>query len=309
MNHPPQLIPIDANGLRLAAWEWFAERRGVEPSLLFVHATGFHGRVWDQVIHRLTAQLPAPRHIVALELRGHGRSALPTHLPGGLPFLGWSDFGRDVAHAARALGLERAVGIGHSMGAHSLIQAAAFEPARFAALVTIDPVLFEPEAYHRMDAFDAVAATKHPAASRKNHFSSAQAMAERFSDRVPYANFDRQALRDYCEHALKPVVDANGHHQGYELCCAPLTEAMVYSSAHFNPGIYASIRALHIPVRVVRVRDRDPSILPFDPLGSPTWAGLAAEFRRGHEVHLADRNHLVPMEDPGLVAGLIAEML
>lgn len=305
----PQLIHVEANGLRLAAWEWFAERRGAEPSLLFVHATGFHGRVWDQVIHRLTEQLPEPRHIVALELRGHGRSALPTHLPGGLPFLGWSDFGRDVAAAARVLGLEQALGIGHSMGAHSLIQAAAYEPARFRALVTIDPVLFEPEAYHRMDAFDAVAAAKHPAAARKNHFTSAQAMAERFADRVPYAGFDRQALRDYCEHALKPVVDAQGHHQGYELRCAPLTEAMIYSSALYNPGIYASIRALHIPVRVVRVRDRDPSVLPFDPLGSPTWAGLAAEFRHGHEVHLADCNHLVPMEDPARVAGLVREML
>ncbi|MDT7838545.1 alpha/beta fold hydrolase [Aquabacterium sp. OR-4] len=305
MSAQPALITLDAGGLRLAAWEWFAAQRGAAPTLLFVHATGFHGRVWDQVIHRLGARLPAPRHIVALELRGHGRSALPTHLPGGRPFDGWADFGRDLAHAAQALGLQGALGIGHSMGAHSLLQAAAHVPACFAALLAIDPVLFEPAAYHRLDAFDPQAAARHPAAARKNLFSSPQAMVERFATRQPYALFDPQALRDYCQHGLKPLPDG----QGYSLCCAPLTEAMVYSSAAYNPGIYASLRALQMPVQVVRVRDRDPAIQPFDPLGSPTWAGLVGELRQGRELHLPDHHHLLPMEDPALVAGLVAQLL
>lgn len=45
-----------ANGVRHAHVEWRPERRGQVPSLYTVHATGFHGRVWDQVIHRLAGR-------------------------------------------------------------------------------------------------------------------------------------------------------------------------------------------------------------------------------------------------------------
>ena len=34
-----------------------------------VHATGFHGRCWDQIIRLLPDQ-----HIIAVEMRSHGRS-------------------------------------------------------------------------------------------------------------------------------------------------------------------------------------------------------------------------------------------
>lgn len=66
---PPRLRHLNANGLNLACWEWRAELRGHGPTLLLVHATGFHGRVWDQVIARLPG-----RHVLAIEQRGHGRS-------------------------------------------------------------------------------------------------------------------------------------------------------------------------------------------------------------------------------------------
>lgn len=286
----PRLRHSLANGVSHAHFEWRPERRGQAPSLCMVHATGFHGRVWDQVIHHLPG-----RHVFAIEQRGHGRSQT-------VDFDGWADFGRDLAALAVALDLQGAVGIGHSMGAHALVQAAAYQPGRFSQLVLVDPTIFAPADYHRPPP---PPGTLHPAAARKNHFASAQAMFERFAARAPYNVFQRQALLDYCRHGLRPADGGSG----FQLACDPAFEGKIYPLAQQNPGIFASIRALQIPVLVLRARRGDPTILPWDPLGSPTWPGLAQEFHHGRDLPLPDKTHMLPMEDPALVARLIDEAM
>lgn len=290
MSDQPRLHRIPANGITLACFEWNAERRGQGPTLLLVHATGFHARVWDATI----AHLP-DCHVLAVEQRGHGRSQ-------DAPFENWEPFGRDLADLASALDLQAAFGIGHSMGAHALVQAAAHVPQRFGRLMLVDPVIRAPAEYclHPLPTMPL-----HPSAGRRNRFESVQAMVERFADRPPYSVFTPQALRDYCQHGLRAADDG----AGMVLACAPATEGRIYPLARHNPGIFASIRALRIPVTVLRVRDQDPSVRPWDALGSPTWPGLAAEFARGRDLHLADKTHMLPMEDPALMARLIREAL
>jgi pimeloyl-ACP methyl ester carboxylesterase len=290
MADAPRLHHTVANGIGQAWFEWRAERRGQGASVWLVHATGFHGRVWDQVVHHLPA-----RHVIAPEQRGHGRSE-------AADFDGWADFGHDLAALAVALDAQGAVGVGHSLGAHALVQAAACQPGRFSRLVLIDPTIFAPAEYLRPPP---PVGALHPAAARKNRFESAQAMFDRFVARPPYHVFDRQALRDYCDHGLR---QADGG-SGFQLACDPAFEGKVYPLAQQNPGIYASIRALQIPVLVVRAGSGDPSILPWDPLGSPTWPGLAREFRHGRDLNLTDKTHMLPMEDPALVARLIDEAM
>jgi pimeloyl-ACP methyl ester carboxylesterase len=233
--------------------------------------------------------------VIAVEQRGHGRSS-------GTGFDSWADFGRDQAAMAEALDLHDAVGVGHSMGAHALVQAAAFAPGRFRQLVLIDPVIRAPAEYHLPLA---PPGTLHPAAQRKNRFASAQEMFDRFADRPPYAVFDTQALHDYCQHGLKPADDG----QGFQLACAPAFEGSVYPNALGNAGIYASIRALQIPVLVVRARPQDPNVKPWDALGTPTWPALAQEFHQGRDLQLLDKTHMLPMEDPALTARLIGEAI
>lgn len=290
MSHQPKLHHVAANGLTLACFEWRAPLRGAAPTLCMVHATGFHGRVWDQVIH----QLPG-RHVMAVDQRGHGRS-------GGTDFQSWADFGRDQAALAAALELQGAVGVGHSMGAYALVQAAAFAPGRFRQLVLIDPVIRSPAEYHQPLP---PPGTLHPSAQRKNRFASAQEMFDRFADRPPYSVFDTRSLHDYCQHGLKPADDG----QGFQLACAPAFEGRVYPGALADAGIYASIRALQIPVLVVRARPQDPAIKPWDGLGTPTWPTLAQEFRFGRDLQLLDKTHMLPMEDPALVARLIEDAM
>jgi lipase len=286
----PDARRVHGHGVSLGCVEWRAGQRGQGPSVLLVHATGFHARVWDPVVHRLPG-----RHVWAIDQRGHGRSD-------AVPFEGWETFGRDLAVAAAELGLQGAVGVGHSMGAHALVQAAAFAPGRFARLLLIDPVILDPAAYHLPPPPPGQGP---PAAGRKNHFDSVAAMVERFAQRPPYALFDREALLAYCQHALRPSPE--GH--GLVLACAPAFEAGIYAAARRNPGVYASIRALQIPVQVVRASYPAQPGAAFDPAASPTWPGLAAEFRHGSETHLPEHHHLVPMQDPALVARLIGQVI
>ena len=95
MTHQPKLHHSPANGLSLASFEWRAALRGATPTLWMVHATGFHGRVWDQVIHHLPG-----RHVIAVEQRGHGRSEA-------------RDFGRCILKHSATLGVPL-----RSRGAH-----------------------------------------------------------------------------------------------------------------------------------------------------------------------------------------------
>ena len=285
----PQLHQLSSNGIQLACHAWRAAQRSGSPTLLMVHATGFHGRVWDPVIRRLP-----DRHVLAPDMRGHGRSE-------AAPFASWETFGRDLAGLASAMDLRGAIGVGHSMGAHALVQAAAFEPERFSRLLLVDPVVQAPSSYHLPPV---PAGTLHPAAGRKRYFDSPQSMFERFAERSPYALFDREALQQYCQHGLRPA--ASG--KGWELACAPEFEASIYPQARGNAGVFASIRALQIPVWVVRARPQDPSILPWDPLGSPTWPALAAEFRQGRDLVFPEQTHFLPMQDPALMARLIDEL-
>jgi lipase len=276
----PTLSMMPVNGLELAVWEW----PGEAPALLFAHATGFHGRCWDEVIRRLPG-----RRAIAVELRGHGRSAKPA------PPYRWRDFGSDVAEIARWLELRDAVGVGHSMGGHSMTIAAASCPEAFASLLLIDPVIFPPEEYGAPLRNDSSYVAK-----RRNEWTSPAEMFERFRARPPFALWRPEVLRDYCDYGLLP---RNG---GYELACPPAIEASIYGACNepsANP--YELLGRIDQPVTVIR-GGIPWNLEKFDLAASPTAPGLASNFPRGRDVLLEGRSHYIPMETPELVAAALA---
>lgn len=281
----PVLHHCTVNGTNLAYFEWGRAITG-KPTLLFVHATGFHGRVWDQIIRALP-----DIHAIALEQRGHGRSdkVAVSH---------WRTFGKDQAEFIQALQLSNLIGIGHSMGAHAMIDAA-FLTGAFDRLLLLDPTVAAPEAY---DAAPPDANGElHPAAKRRNRFDSVDDMIARIAHKSAFPRFDPKILRDYCQHGLEPAPLPDG---GLTLCCTPEVEAHVYMSSLTNGGVYASARSLDIPVTIVRAR-RAANDWERDFSSSPTWPELAQEFPRGRDIHFADCSHFIPMERPDRVVELI----
>lgn len=288
---PPVHHRLVANGITLSVFEWNAEDAAHDGTLLLAHATGFHARCWDQVVAHL-----ATRRIIAVDQRGHGRSdkVLPVH---------WQDFGTDLTELIRTLDLSAVVGVGHSMGGHAMTQAAAAEPQRFERLVLVDPVIVSPEEYAASANASVGSDWQHPTAKRRSRWASPEQMFERFKDRPPFSTWDRAVLRDYCEYGLLP--DPSG--DGFMLACPPEFEAAVYMAARSNAAVYDSVRAVDVPVRLVRVMEPPPDRNWMDFRYSPTWPGLIDHFRRGRELHLPDETHFLPMEKPELVARLIEE--
>lgn len=291
----PTLHRVTVNDCELAYYERHPERQGRGPTLFFAHATGFHARVWDQIIARL------PRtHSIALDQRGHGLSEKKA-------LSHWRTMGEDQAALIEALALDQIVGVGHSMGAHAMIDAAARSPGRFRRLVLIDPVVATREAYDdNQTPWRLGEGEMHPAFKRRNNFDSVEAMMSRLKERSSFPRFDPQIFRDYCEYGLRPAENGDG----FVLACPPEVEASVYMTSRTNGGIYDSIRSLEIPVLVLRAQEPSAEMtgaMFFS--ASPTWPGLAEEFRYGREIHFPDKTHFLPMEIPDEVAALIHKEL
>ncbi|HMO58559.1 MAG TPA: alpha/beta hydrolase [Roseiflexaceae bacterium] len=117
---------LDLGDVTIAARDWGGPPKA--PALLMVHGLASNARIWD-----LTApQLAAERRVVAIDQRGHGRSAKPDvgyDLPTAV---------HDLAGAITALGLVRPLVVGHSWGANVALQLAAEQPGLVAGVVLVD---------------------------------------------------------------------------------------------------------------------------------------------------------------------------
>jgi pimeloyl-ACP methyl ester carboxylesterase len=117
---------LKVGGLGLHALEWGRPGR---PGLCFLHGGSAHAHWFD-----LVAPAFADRyHVLSLDQRGHGQSDWPVP-----PAYATEDFARDLLGVLDALGWERAVVVGHSMGGHNAMAFAAWHPARVRGLVIVD---------------------------------------------------------------------------------------------------------------------------------------------------------------------------
>lgn len=114
---------VDANGIRL-----HVEARGRGPAMVLLHGTGTSGRVWDAQL----ADLSEDYRMFAVDSRGCGRSDRPVE---GNDIAGNT---ADVLAVIDALGLDRPVLVGSSVGAVFAIEAALAAPGRIGGIVSID---------------------------------------------------------------------------------------------------------------------------------------------------------------------------
>lgn len=272
-------------------FEWGAPGQG--PSVLLLHATGFHARLWDRVV----AALPAGTHVVAPDHRGHGRSYKPASLS---DWVATSDALLPLIDlfAGRSL-----VGCGHSMGGYALTRLASARRDAFKHLFLIDPVIMEPSLYAAMAGAPLADPSEHPVSRRRNRWADWRAMQAHFAERPPYAHWQRPILADYCRYGLLPAADSDG----YELACPPALEASVYLGAGRSDP-YPWLGHIAPPLSVIRARQAERTgHLDFSV--SPTWDGLGAQLGAARDEQWADHSHFIPMEAPQRLADLIATAL
>lgn len=272
-------------------WFEWGERSDL-PSVLLLHATGFHARLWDQVVRHL----PPDTHVIAPDLVGHGRSYRPATL------IEW------VENAAALLPLvDRFAGTplaacGHSGGGYILTWLAAQRPDAFRHLLLIDPTIFDPGLYPRSDQ-PVPDPADHPVARRRNAWDSPDAMTQRFSERLPYSAWEPAVLCDYCLHGLLPAPSG----EGYELACPPTLEASVYQGAQ-RTDPYGWLATLAVPTSIIRAKtgERDG---PLDFSVSPTWPGLGELIGAKRDEQWSEHSHFIPMESPVRIAALLKDLI
>lgn len=101
--------------------------RGAGRKLLLIHGLGGSGQSWNPILDRLAAQ----RHVIALDLPGHGATPV---LPGSATFAGLADH---VEHFIAEHGLTGIDMVGSSMGARIVLELA--RRGGVGTVVALDP--------------------------------------------------------------------------------------------------------------------------------------------------------------------------
>lgn len=114
---------VHAPGARI----WVTEGGSGIPLVLVHGGTGTAEHDWGTVLPQLCTRY----RVVTMDMRGHGRSHDPDI------DLGIDRFGLDIVHVMRALGLPRAVLVGFSVGANTLLKLVSARPDVALGLVTI----------------------------------------------------------------------------------------------------------------------------------------------------------------------------
>lgn len=256
---------------------------GSGPPLLFVHATGFHGRVWRAV----AAGLSSRHRCVAVDLRGHGDSG-----PDPSRSYHWSGFARDVLAVVDGLGLEDPVGIGHSCGGAALLLAEEARPGTFRSLTLYEPIVRPVDEPEGPSPDNALAAG---ARRRREEFPDLAAAFENYAGKPPLNVVDRGVLWDYVQGGF---TEAAG---GVRLKCHRDTEATVFSQSSTHDA-FAHLDRVGCPVDLLCGEHTDT-------FGVDVMEALATRLPTARVRVAAGRGHFGPLEDPAWFADTVGELI
>lgn len=193
--------------------------------LVFLHANGFNAYAYRTVL------APLGVHVIALDLRGHGMSNLPTDVDA---LTNWHIF-RDDVEAFFDRYIDRPVVLGgHSYGAVTGILLAPILKKRLSGYVGFDPVMIPPffRFGSQFKVFRNMTKKRLPiargAGRRKFVFKDYDEAFERYVGRGAFKGFTEQALKDYLSGGLKP------HEDGVQLACHPLWEQAIFAAQAHN---------------------------------------------------------------------------
>jgi pimeloyl-ACP methyl ester carboxylesterase len=283
--HEPRARRIDlpSRGGVMAALDFGPPQRPVD--VVFSHANGFNARTYRSVLAPLADRL----RILAVDLRGHGASALPTVIEGRE---GWHEFRDDLLALLEAATDGPVVLAGHSMGGTTSLLAAAAAPARVKALALFDPVLFDQAPGAPAAAGDNPLALG--AERRRAVFPDKAAALAAYTGRGAFRTWTAEQLEDYVEGGFRPTGDGE-----VTLACTPAWEASNFRIHRYD--VWAAFRALRRPVRMLRAEAGSTARI------DDHLAELESNPRLSIETVPAT-SHFLPMERPDLVRAVLRDL-
>jgi pimeloyl-ACP methyl ester carboxylesterase len=275
----PQVLVQDIGDADLS----YLVYEGQEPTVMMMHATGFLPWLWHPVARTL---LPACR-VIAPYFCDH-RDSDPE--AGGLS---WMILARDFADFCKRLKIQSPCLVGHSMGATVLTIAAAKYGLTPAGMILIEPI-FLPQDFYRAG----IRVQDHPLASksirRRNHWQDEAEALSYLQSRSLFKKWDAEMLSLYVRYGMREKEDS-----GLELTCSPKKEASLFlGGIGYDP--WPLLPKVQCPVLVLEGERSDNRA--FIDLKK-----AVSIFPRADHRLIRDAGHLIPMEKPGEIAGIIRE--
>lgn len=260
--------------------------------LVFAHANGFNARTYRTLLQPLAARW----RILAPDLRGHGRTDLPTRIDRRR---GWADHRDDLCALLDRLDGPPVVMAGHSMGATAGLLAAARRPDRVAGLVLLDPIIwsravvlaFQTPGLDRLSSRIPLARN---ALRRRARFDSRDQALAAYRGRGAFKDWPDAVLRDYLADGLIETADGE---DGLTLACAPSWEASNYAAQAHDP--WSALARYPGPTHILRA-------------ARPRVCAVEGPDRRRPRVSvdtLEDATHFFPMLEPDRVRDALARSL
>lgn len=255
---------------------------GDGPVILFAHATGFHGLVWQSVADCLTHRF----RCWSLDFRGHGDSPVPAD-----DDLSWEGFGRDVSAALDAIAQGPFIGVGHSLGGAALAMAEIARSGSFAQLFMYEPALPANGARPHADDLRNKDIMVRIAASRRSRYPSVHEAMFSYARKEPMSMFQSGTLAAYVEHGF--IADEAG---GVQLKCLPETEAQIYAQSYEHDTV-THLDKLSCPMTVAVGTMSEP-------IHQSSTRALAQRIQ-GELMQVEGVDHFGPMQQPGTLGRLI----
>lgn len=191
--------------------------------LVFLHANGFNGLTYRSLLEPLCIQ--EGLHVVALDLRGHGRTDLPIDDEN---MARHTNYAADIVAYLQTHIEGKVILAGHSLGANAAIIAAGILPEQITKVLALDPIVLPLSA--RAIMMTRMGRTylmnNYPfaqnAGRRRDQFATRAAVYKRYHGRGPFKHFPENALRDYIHDGF---ADYEG---GVRLACRPKWEQLGY---------------------------------------------------------------------------------
>ncbi|HEY2752539.1 alpha/beta hydrolase [Phenylobacterium sp.] len=276
-------IALPSRGGSMSALELGPQGRPVD--IVFSHANGFNGRTYRTILQPLATDL----RILALDLRGHGATALPTVIEGRQ---GWVEMRDDLLALLAAECAAPVVLAGHSMGATTSLLAAAAEPGRVRSLALFDPVVMPGDLTRNPQAI-AESPLVQGALRRRAIFASHEAAFEAYRGRGAFRTWSDEQLADYVAAGFIETEDGE-----VSLACTPDWEASNFRTHNYDA--WAAFRESRCPIRVLRAAEASTFRLEGhdDPFGDDGRVRVET---------VPGTTHFLPMERPDLVRRTLLE--
>lgn len=145
----------------------------------------------------------------------------------------WGESADDLLAAFRRHDMRNIVAAGHSLGGIISMLTVIKEPARFKALVMLDPVILPPAVLDMLGgAWESGTVEDLPlvrgARRRRRFFESHEDAYARFRAKRVFADWSEETLRLYVDHGLQPRADGDG----YELSWSTEWEAHYFATVY-----------------------------------------------------------------------------